>query len=94
MQGIDVMLMMLTTQPDMYDFIGQEFYESLLQENLLDQCKAVVVRIASHSSKYTDGSMGRYSGPKPMAVDEILARYGLNKAKSIKDKLCKSPNLY
>ena len=82
------MLMMLTTQPDMFDFIGGEFYECLLQENLLQQCKAVAVRIVR--STQADVMSGRYA-PKHMAADEILARYGLNTAKTIKDKLCECP---
>lgn len=86
MQGVDVMLMMLTTQPGMFDFLGQEFYQCLIQDSLLDQCKAVVVRIGY--AKTQDRSFGSQA-PKHMTVDAILSRYGLKDAAAIKDKLCK-----
>ena len=85
MQGVDIMLTVFSTQPWMIDFVAQEFFQCLISDNLLDQCKAVVVRIVPWK---TDNARLRRS-TKPLSADDILTRSGLNAASSIKEKFCK-----
>ena len=89
MQGVDVMLLITEDHPYALDFMTLQFYQSLLSENLLDQCKAVVLRIA-HMKK-NDPFLGKNS--KPATVETILATSGLDKASHLKSKLRKQTAL-
>ena len=83
MQGVDVMLMMSSTNPFTLDYMTLEFYECLIGDNLLDQCKAVVLRIVSGK---VDPLFQRNT--KPLTADDILAKSGLSKASNLQKKLC------
>lgn len=86
MQGVDVMIMMLTNAPWIFNYMAQDFYNHLIGDNLLDQCKAVVLRIVPWK---TDNDHFQRNF-KPIAVEEVLTNTGLDKASSnIKEKLCK-----
>ena len=86
MQGVDVMLMMASTQPWFLDFMAQEFYECLIGDKLLDQCKAVVIRIVPWKK---DNAHHLRNNINLLTVDAVLTRCGLDKATTIKEKLCK-----
>jgi hypothetical protein len=84
MQGVDVMLMMSSSNPFALDYMTLEFYECLIGDNLLDQCKAVVLRIVSGK---VDPLFQRNT--KPLTADDILTKSGLSKASNLQKKLCK-----
>lgn len=86
MQGVDVMVMMLTDTPwGIFNYMAQGFYDHLIGDNLLEQCKAVVVRIVP----WKTGDHHLQRSYKPIPVEEILTNSGLDKASTIKEKLCK-----
>lgn len=86
MQGVDVMLMMSSSHPFALDYMTLEFYECLIGDNLLDQCKAVVLRIAS-----AKGDDPFLKGSKPLTANDILTKSGLSKASNLQKKLCEHP---
>ena len=86
MQGVNIMLMMTSTEPYHLDYLAKEFYECLIQDNLLDQCKAVVLRITH--MKLAENIYGK-NAPKPLTTDAVLTGCGLDKASNLKQKLCK-----
>ena len=77
------MLMPASVEPYNLNFMAAQFYEGLIQDNLLDQCKAVVLRIAEW--KPTEQW---HKGLKPLTVDTLLTQCGLSKAQNLKKKLC------
>ena len=83
MQGVDVMLMMSSTNPFTLDYMTLEFYECLIGDNLLDQCKAVVLRIVSAK---LDPLFPMNT--KPLTAEDILTKSGLSKASNLQKKLC------
>ena len=86
MQGVDVLVVTTLNGPWSVDFLAKEFFQCLVGEKLLDQCKAVVVRISAWK---TDNTWLHRSSIKPLTADAILSESGLNAAKTIQDKLCK-----
>ena len=84
MQGVDVMLIMSSTHAFSLDYMTLEFYEALIGDNLLDKCKAVVLKVFSGKA---DPIFGRNS--KPLTVEDILTKSGLSKASTLQNKLCK-----
>ena len=85
MQGVDILLMMLSTQPGYFDFLARDFYECLIEEKLLERCKAVVVRIVYWKNDNTK----LRTGNKHVTADGILSECGITATTPIKDKLCK-----
>jgi hypothetical protein len=84
MQGVDVLVVTTLNGPWSVDFLAKEFFQCLVEEKLLDQCKAVVVRISAWK---TDNTWLHRSSIKPLTADAILSESGLNAAKTIQDKL-------
>ena len=78
MQGVDIVVTITSTAPWFHDILAQEFFQCLTSDNLLDKCRAVVVRIVPWKSTN--------SRVKPQTVDNILEMIGLD---DLKDKLCK-----
>ena len=84
MLGVDVMLMVTSTQPFSLDYSIMEIYECLIEDDLLDGCKAVVLRIVKENNPI-------FPNAKPLTANDILTKSGLSKAsKVIKEKLCEN----
>ena len=91
MQGVDVLVVTTLNGPWSFDFLAKEFVQCLISDKLLDQCKAVVVRISTWK---TDQTWFHKSSVKPLTADAILTESGLNEAKSIQNKLCKQNHVW
>ena len=78
MQGVDILMTITSSAPWFHDFWAQEFFQCLTSDNLLDKCRAVVVRMVPWKSTN--------SRAKPQTVDNILKLIGFD---DLKDKLCK-----
>lgn len=83
MEGVSVTLMMTSNSPYDLDYNKVQFYEYLTNE-LLDRCKAVVLKVYAMDKK-----IHLYGKQKPSSIDDILKTAHLSKATSIKHKLCK-----
>jgi hypothetical protein len=79
MQDVDVVVAVASTLPGAPDILTAPFYESFV-EDLLDQCKAVVLRITPRK-----GERRR----KPLTADEVLTDSALRMASIYREKLCK-----
>ena len=86
MQGVDVMLMLTSNHAFALDYMTMEFYECLVGNSLLDQCKAVVLRIADRKK---DDPLFQVN-TKPLTADAVLDKSGLNKASNLQHKLCEN----
>ena len=83
MQGVDILVSCVSTSPWSQGFLAQSFFSCLISDNLLTQCKAVIVRVVpwKDQSKYSRQA-------KPSTVEEVLKRYGLDSS-NLQEKLCK-----
>ena len=88
MQGVDVMLIGTDNHPFAMNYMTTQFIDSLISENLLDQCKAMILRVTT----VKEGDRFLSKSTKPLALDAILAKSGLNKASHLQSKLCKLKN--
>jgi hypothetical protein len=75
MQDVDIMVALTSANPYAIDFMTVQFYQCLVEENLLDKCRAVVLRISHWKGE---------RGFKPITADEVLTKCGLSKDKAPK----------
>ena len=67
MQGVDILVTFSTSATPcnwFHDFLAQEFFQCLTSDNLLDRCKAVVIRIVPEKSADLRA--------RPQTMDDIL----------------------
>lgn len=78
MQGVDILVTIPFLSPWFNDFFAETFLQHLINDNLLDKCKAVVVRFGKNSNPPA----------KPQTVEDYLKMIGLD-VSNLNAKLCK-----
>ena len=88
MQGVDVLISLMPAAPFSFMNMSHEFYSCLVEENLMEKCKTVIVRIVS-----VDWSSLR--NVRGLKAETIMKAQGLDPEK-FKGKLCKlhSPHVF
>ena len=79
MQGVEMVIGIMCTTPTYYNMFAQGFYECLMEGTLMENCKALVVRIVNKEES---------SRPRLTDPDQIMQRHGLDPAR-FGDKICK-----
>ena len=84
MQGVEILIAVVPIIPGRINRIhGRNFYRSLIEENLMDKCSAVVARIVDNYDR------SRHGGSKPDTdPSAILEKQNMDFTK-FKDKLSK-----
>ena len=79
MQGVELLIGIMSSTPSYYNMFGRRFYKCLMEDTLMENCKALVVRIVNKEES---------SRPRLTDPDQIMQRHGLDPAR-FGDKLRK-----
>ena len=93
MQGVDIVIIMMSTQPHWMAGVSQEFFMYLFTENLAENCRHVVVRITNSEDGKKGGRRQSRSQGK-LDSEMVMKSYGFEKEKVTKAKLCKLVSLH
>ena len=88
MQGVEILIIMMSTRPHFMTYVSQEFFTYMFTENLAESCRHVVIRITNSEDKDQGSHRRRSRSQGKVDPDQILKTHGLEKDK-IKAKVCK-----
>ncbi len=84
MQGVEIFIAIIPEIQFFYNWMSQEFMQSMVQDNLMDSCWSVVARIVNDPEARK--RLGRHA-PKKMSAELLMKQHGID-PQAFKDKLC------
>ncbi len=81
MQGVELLILMVSTTPSFSDMMGRSFYRALMEENIMEECGHVVLRAVKPRDE------GSRRTPAPKDLETLMKRYRV-KIDTFVDNLC------
>ena len=98
MQGVDILIIMMSTQPPwLMSQASGEFFKYLFTKNLAKNCRRVVVRITNSEEGEAGGLPWHHQSHSQGELNPetvMTLHYGFDKKKITKAKLCKLVSLH